>query len=118
MAHRWGRWKIAELPERQSLGAKHMKTTLPLPAPTLQRAHLKLYPIDGKAEEPAPGCSQPPGFHGAEQPASLPEGGGPGLLSAPSGRKHQDRFIPFWRLFSPSCEQWSLEINLEGNDLL
>lgn len=42
-----------------------------------------------------------PGFHGAEQPASLLEGGGPGLLSPPSGRKHQVRFIPFWRLFSP-----------------
>lgn len=93
MAHRWDRRKTAELPERQSLGVKQMK--LPRPAsPCTAVSHLKLHPVRGKAEEPGPGHSHPPGFHGAEQPASLLEEGGPGLLSPPSGWKHQVHFIP------------------------
>ena len=101
MAHRWGRRKIAELPERQSLGAKHMKTTLSLPAPTLQWARLKLYPINGKAEEPAPGCSQHLGSMGQSSQHHCWKGVALGCFHHPLAGNIKSVSFPFGGFSSP-----------------
>lgn len=116
-AHRWDRRKTAELPERQSLGVKQMK--LPRPCQPLhcsEPSEAPPRPWQSRRSRPRP--LPPTRLPWGRAPSITAGRGWPWAAFTTLWLETSSPFHSLLEAFFPSFEQWSLEINLEANDLL